>query len=83
MLGYKRSSDQGADIVICPRVTDAAVVMGPAAWKYNWNKNDFDKLAGALAAGHIVECGAQQPVAITHFFMKCLVLRILVTQLQK
>jgi hypothetical protein len=57
--GIKEALDQGADIVVCPRVTDAAVVIGPAAWKFNWARNDFDALAGALAAGHIIECGAQ------------------------
>jgi len=55
----KEALDQGADIVICPRVTDAAVVIGPAAWKFNWQRDDYDALAGALAAGHIIECGAQ------------------------
>lgn len=55
----KEALDRGADIVICPRVTDAAVVIGPAAWKFNWARDDFDALAGALAAGHIIECGAQ------------------------
>ena len=55
----KAALDQGADIVVCPRVTDAAVVIGPAAWKFNWQRNDYDALAGALAAGHIIECGAQ------------------------
>ena len=57
--GIKEALDQGADIVVCPRVTDAAVVIGPAAWKFNWQRNDYDALAGALAAGHIIECGAQ------------------------
>ena len=57
--GIKKALDQGADIVICPRVTDAALVMGPTAWKYNWNHDDYDQLAGSLAAGHIIECGAQ------------------------
>ena len=57
--GIKEALDQGADIVICPRVTDAAVVIGPAAWKFNWQRNDYDALAGALTAGHIIECGAQ------------------------
>jgi hypothetical protein len=57
--GIKEALDQGADIVICPRVTDAAVVIGPAAWKFNWRRNDYDALAGALVAGHIIECGAQ------------------------
>ncbi len=55
----KEALDKGADIVVCPRVTDAAVVIGPAAWKFNWQRNDYDALAGALAAGHIIECGAQ------------------------
>ena len=57
--GIKEALDKGADIVVCPRVTDAAVVMGPAAWRFNWGRDDFDKLAGALAAGHIIECGCQ------------------------
>ena len=57
--GIKEALDRGADIVICPRVTDAAVVIGPAAWKFNWSRTDYDALAGALAAGHIIECGAQ------------------------
>ncbi len=57
--GIKEALDQGADVVIAPRVTDAAVVMGPAAWKFNWKRNDFDALAGACAAGHLIECGAQ------------------------
>lgn len=55
----KEALDKGADIVIAPRVTDAAVVIGPAAWKFNWQRDDYDALAGALAAGHIIECGAQ------------------------
>ena len=57
--GIKEALDLGADIVVCPRVTDAAVVIGPAAWKFGWERNDYDKLAGALAAGHIIECGCQ------------------------
>lgn len=57
--GIKLALDEGADIVICPRVTDAAVVIGPAAWKFNWKRDDYDALAGALTAGHIIECGAQ------------------------
>ena len=57
--GIKAALDGGADIVICPRVTDAAVVIGPAAWKFNWQRDDFDALAGALTAGHVIECGCQ------------------------
>ena len=55
--GIKEALDQGADIVICPRVTDAAVVIGPAAWYFNWQRDEYDALAGALAAGHLIECG--------------------------
>ena len=57
--GIKEALDNGADIVVCPRVTDAAVVIGPAAWKFNWSRDNYDALAGALAAGHIIECGCQ------------------------
>ncbi len=57
--GIKAALDEGADVVICPRVTDAAVVIGPAAWHFGWQRDDFDALAGALAAGHLIECGAQ------------------------
>ncbi len=49
----------GADIVICPRVTDASVVSGPAAWWHGWARDDFDALAGAIVAGHVIECGPQ------------------------
>ena len=57
--GIKEALDRGADIVICPRVTDASVVMGPAAWYHHWRRDDLDALAGALAAGHVIECGCQ------------------------
>jgi hypothetical protein len=50
---------QGGDIVICPRVTDASLVMAPAAWYFDWKPTDFDRLAGALWAGHAIECGSQ------------------------
>jgi hypothetical protein len=54
-----RALERGADIVICPRVTDASLVMGPAAHHFNWSPDDYDQLAGALWAGHVIECGAQ------------------------
>jgi hypothetical protein len=41
------------------RVTDAAVVCGPAAWHHRWARDNFDALAGAVVAGHVIECGAQ------------------------
>ena len=49
----------GADIVVCPRVTDASLVTGPAAWWHGWQRDDFDQLAGAVLAGHVIECGPQ------------------------
>jgi hypothetical protein len=49
----------GADLVVCPRVTDASLVTGPAAWWHGWQRTDFDALAGAVAAGHVIECGPQ------------------------
>jgi Acyclic terpene utilisation family protein AtuA len=57
--GITEALRAGADVVICGRVTDAALVVGPSAWAFDWAVDDFDRLAGAVAAGHIVECGAQ------------------------
>jgi hypothetical protein len=54
--------------VICPRVTDAALTIGPAAWRFGWKRDEWDKLAGALAAGHILECGAQTTGGNYSFF---------------
>ena len=66
--GIKEALDLGADIVVCPRVTDAAVVIGPAAWKFNWERNNYDALAGALTAGHIIECGCKATGGNLSFF---------------
>jgi hypothetical protein len=49
----------GADVVVTGRITDAALVVGPAAWRFGWGRTDFDALAGAVVAGHVIECGAQ------------------------
>ena len=68
--GIKEALDNGADVVVCPRVTDAAVVIGPAAWKFNWSRDQYDELAGALAAGHIIECGAQATGGNYSFFQE-------------
>ena len=49
-----------ADVVITGRVTDAAVVLGPAAWWHGWDfDTDLDPMAGGVVAGHVIECGAQ------------------------
>ncbi|MFO7931320.1 MAG: acyclic terpene utilization AtuA family protein [Desulfosalsimonas sp.] len=57
--GIAVALEKDADIVVCGRVADAALTAGPAAWHFKWEKNDWDRLAGAYAAGHIIECGAQ------------------------
>ncbi|HXY34784.1 MAG TPA: acyclic terpene utilization AtuA family protein, partial [Planctomycetaceae bacterium] len=57
--GIVEALNQGADVVVCPRVTDASLVVGPAAWHFDWKTNDWDRLAGAVVAGHVLECGAQ------------------------
>src|SRR3954468_6827109 len=49
----------GADIVVTGRVTDASLVVGPAAAHFGWSPTDYDALAGAVVAGHLLECGAQ------------------------
>jgi hypothetical protein len=49
----------GADVVVTGRVTDASLVAGPAAAHFGWGATDFDQLAGATVAGHVIECGAQ------------------------
>jgi len=66
--GIVEALDTGADIVICPRVTDASVVVGPAAWAFSWARSDWDRLAGAVVAGHILECGAQTTGGNFSFF---------------
>ncbi|HKE66967.1 MAG TPA: acyclic terpene utilization AtuA family protein [Micromonosporaceae bacterium] len=57
--GIAAALDAGADVVVCPRVTDASLVVGPAAWWHGWRRDDFDALAGAVVAGHVIECGPQ------------------------
>ncbi|MAE70766.1 MAG: exopolyphosphatase [Gemmatimonadetes bacterium] len=48
-----------ADIVVCPRITDTALLVAPAAWHHNWKRDDWDRLASGIVAGHILECGTQ------------------------
>ncbi len=57
--GIAEALAKDADIVVGGRIADASVVVGPAAWWFGWTRKDWDRLAGASVAGHIVECGAQ------------------------
>ena len=58
----------GADIVVTGRVTDASVIVGPAAAHHGWGRTDYNQLAGAIAAGHVIECGAQATGGNYSFF---------------
>lgn len=49
----------GADVVVTGRVTDASVIVGPAAAHFGWGRTDYNALAGAVVAGHVIECGIQ------------------------
>jgi hypothetical protein len=58
----------GADVVVTGRVTDASLVAGPAAAHFGWSRTDYDRLAGATVAGHVIECGAQATGGNYSFF---------------
>jgi hypothetical protein len=50
---------QGAQVVVTGRVADPSLLLGPAIAHYQWRATDWDPLAGATMAGHLLECGAQ------------------------
>ncbi len=58
-FGIAAALRQGADIVVTGRVTDASVVVGPAVAHFGWAPTAYDELAGAVVAGHVLECGTQ------------------------
>jgi catechol 2,3-dioxygenase-like lactoylglutathione lyase family enzyme len=60
--------DAGADVVVTGRVTDASLVVAPAAHHFGWSREDLDALAGATVAGHVIECGAQATGGNFSFF---------------
>lgn len=66
--GIAEALDRGADIVITGRVTDAALTVGPAAWRHGWSRDDWNQLAGAVVAGHVIECGTQATGGNYSFF---------------
>lgn len=66
--GIAEALHRGADVVITGRVADASLVVGPAAWRFEWGRNDWDALAGAVVAGHVIECGAQATGGNYSFF---------------
>lgn len=58
-FGIARALEEGAVVVITGRVTDASLTVGPAAWWHGWGPERLDEIAGAMAAGHVIECGTQ------------------------
>ena len=66
--GIVDALSRGADIVITGRTTDAAVVAGPAAFEHGWARDDWDAMAGAIVAGHVIECGTQATGGNYSFF---------------
>ncbi|CAM02515.1 uncharacterized protein DUF1446 [Saccharopolyspora erythraea NRRL 2338] len=58
----------GADVVVTGRVTDASLLVGAAAAHHGWGREDYDALAGAVVAGHVLECGAQATGGNYSFF---------------
>ncbi len=58
-LPIARALSAGADVVVTGRVTDAALAVGPGMWRFGWTGDDLDALAGAVVAGHVIECGCQ------------------------
>ncbi|MEY9871174.1 hypothetical protein ABH931_000639 [Streptacidiphilus sp. MAP12-33] len=66
--GITACLEAGADVVVTGRVTDAALVSGAAAAHFGWARDDWDRLAGAVAAGHVLECGTQATGGNFSFF---------------
>src|SRR6266545_1270169 len=58
-FGIAAALAAGADVVVTGRVADASLVSGAAAWWWGWTPGEHDALAGAVVAGHVIECGAQ------------------------
>jgi hypothetical protein len=58
----------GADVVVTGRVTDASVAVAPAAAHFGWGRTDYHQLAGAVVAGHVIECGIQATGGNFSFF---------------
>ena len=68
--GICAALQRGADVVVTGRVSDASLVVGPAAAHFGWGRHDWDALAGAVVAGHVIECGAQATGGNYSFFQE-------------
>ncbi len=50
---------EGAQVVVGGRLADPSLTVGPALAHHGWAEDDWDRLARATMAGHLLECGAQ------------------------
>jgi hypothetical protein len=57
--GIVEALEQGADIVITGRTADPSLIVGPSVYHFKWKWDEYNKLAGATVAGHLIECGTQ------------------------
>jgi hypothetical protein len=73
--GIAECLNAGADVVVTGRVTDASLVVGPAAAHFGWARTSYDELAGAVVAGHVIECGTQATGGNYAFFREIADLR--------
>ncbi len=57
--GIVEALDLGADIVVCGRVTDIALYLGPLVHEFGWSLDDWHRLGMATVVAHAIECGGQ------------------------
>jgi hypothetical protein len=58
-FGIAAALREGAQVVVTGRVADASLVVGPGVAEFGWTPTSYDELAGAVVAGHVLECGTQ------------------------
>ncbi|MDD1509514.1 acyclic terpene utilization AtuA family protein [Pseudomonas sp. CNPSo 3701] len=57
--GIVQALDEGADIVLCGRVADPSLAVGPLRHAFGWQAEDWDRIALATTVGHLLECCTQ------------------------
>ncbi|MEM7473557.1 MAG: acyclic terpene utilization AtuA family protein [Planctomycetota bacterium] len=62
--------DAEADLIITGRVADPSMVVAPCLFEHGWAWGDYDRLAGATVAGHLIECGTQVTGGISTHWME-------------
>lgn len=68
--GIVKALNQGADIVITGRVADPSLTVAPCVFQWNWEENDYQKIAQATVAGHLIECGTQVTGGISNDWLQ-------------